>query len=135
MAISQIEVVCEHCGKKFTHRHKCYNRSAAVSYSEWAKENVTICPDCYKEIQRETERRHIEELTRDMPITAELTGTEKQIKWANDIRKKAVSLVADKKPKQAFWDAVNSKTSAEWWINHRNRLDNIYDFAKLLKGD
>lgn len=133
MSISQIEVVCEHCGKTFRHRHKCYNRDAAESYTEWAKENVTICPECYKEIQRETERKRIEELTKNMPVTAELIGTDKQVKWANDIRRKALSFVVDRKPKQAFWDAVNSKTSAVWWIDNRDNLDNIYDFARLLE--
>lgn len=102
MSISQIEAVCEHCGRTFKHRHKCYNRDAAESYTEWAKENVTICPECYKEIQRETECKRIEGLTKDMPVTAELTGTEKQIKWAKDIRAKALSFVVDKSPNKHF---------------------------------
>ena len=57
MAQAKINVICETCGKEFTHTKVCYNRKEADSYEEWAKENITVCPDCYKTLCRKAEEK------------------------------------------------------------------------------
>lgn len=53
MAQAQIRCKCKICSKEFWHKHNCANRSEAERYEEWAAENVTVCPECYKEQQQE----------------------------------------------------------------------------------
>lgn len=48
MAKIMVTVKCEKCGCEFTHIHRCKNRTEADKYEEWAKENITVCPECYK---------------------------------------------------------------------------------------
>jgi len=57
MAQARIDIICETCGKEFTHTKICFNRKEADSYEEWAKENITVCPDCYKEACRKFEEK------------------------------------------------------------------------------
>jgi hypothetical protein len=51
---------------------------------------------------------------------AELTGTEKQIAWANDIRISIICRLGAKKVMgyQMFLDAMNCATEASWWIDN-----------------
>ena len=47
----------------------------------------------------------------------QLTGSDKQIAWATDIRARALRLLpADRS------DKLRPETSARWWIDHRNML-------------
>ena len=48
----------------------------------------------------------------------ELTGSPKQIAWANRIRADFFSYlpVANEKVEEAFTAIINKKTSAKWWI-------------------
>ena len=130
--------MCAQCGEKFNHRKKLYNSAQAQDYTEWAKDNITICPVCWKANQQAEEETRINkivsELTKNIALST-LQGSEKQIAWAEKIRAKALSTVENKKPKQEFWEAVNKKISASWWIDNRDKLDNIYDFCRLLKGE
>lgn len=137
MAVAEVKLVCEKCGESFRYRRKVMNRSAADNLEEWTRENMTVCPDCYRKMEIEAERQRINEIIENMdkPALPELKGTEKQVKWATDIRNKALSLVAKKKPNQAFWDCFCSKTEATWWIDHRNEADSLYSFASLLQNE
>lgn len=53
MAVALVNCKCEVCGKEFTHKHNCTNRSEAERYEEWAVDNITVCPECYRKEQRE----------------------------------------------------------------------------------
>lgn len=48
----------------------------------------------------------------------ELTGSPKQISWANNIREDFFANLptANEKVEEAFTTIVNKKTSAKWWI-------------------
>lgn len=87
MARVKINCKCELCGEKFTHIKTKYNREQADSYEEWAKENITICPDCYK-ANAEAEAKKTASEKAELPV---LTGTEKQIAYAEKLRAKIVS--------------------------------------------
>lgn len=87
MARVKIECTCKVCGEKFTHIKFRNNREQADSYEEWAKENITICPDCYRRNEEEEAKKSASEKA-ELP---ELTGTEKQIAYAEKLRAKIVS--------------------------------------------
>lgn len=82
MARVKIECTCKVCGGKFEHIKFKNNREQADSYEEWAKENITICPDCFRRNKTETE---INKAESKYPLP-ELTGTEKQIAFARKLR-------------------------------------------------
>ena len=94
MAKASIKLVCEKCGREFVHEKICYNRSDANNYEDWASRNITICPDCYKaEMQAAEAKKRAEqsaeaaEEAKKLSLPA-LTGSEKQVAWANTLRHK-----------------------------------------------
>lgn len=46
MALVKIACTCARCGQPFTNVHTCRNSAEASSYEAWARENITICPEC-----------------------------------------------------------------------------------------
>ena len=106
---------------------------------EWY-ENQALCPECYKK-QKEAEReaQHQEALKKTVGLP-ELTGTEKQIKWAVDIRAQALekwekckeaNIPEDPAPEFVKFvedEIFAGKTEAKWWIENReigNRFENF----------
>lgn len=142
MAKIDLELQCEDCGKMFRHTKIVRNRADAESYKEWAQDNITICPQCYSEAMRRKRREELDQKTQEAHSDidgielVDLTGTEKQIKWADDIRARAVALCLKSKPNQKFWDLVNTKTDSKWWIDHRDELQySALQIAKTLKNN
>lgn len=102
---------------------------------EWMAEGV--CPDCYRA------EKHVERQAILQPLgeLAALTGSEKQIAWAEDLREKAVAeymeqgRVSTIKPEYRElalgWLAqvVNKQQAAKWWIDNRSRLYTLLDKA------
>ena len=139
MARVKIELVCKCCGEKFTHIQFCSKREAAYSYEEWAKKNITVCSECYSEnkkaeekAKQEEEKAKQEETQKNLNL-AELSGTEKQIAWAADIRRKAIAIVMNRVTlNEKFINAVNVKTEAKWWIENRNEFSSFNGVLKAL---
>lgn len=138
MAQARIEIICTECGCKFTHRKNCYNRDAATKYEEWAAENITICPECYGKQKRAEERARLDKQTEEAKEASagielpELTGTEKQIAWAKDIRARAVKMFVDAKANDGAWKLFSNRTEAHWWIENREYCDNTKCSVRLL---
>lgn len=93
MAVAKVICTCDTCGKEFEYRRKgLANRAAADSFEEWAKDHINECPDCRaKRKLEEAKAQAVEDakLVENYDITLpELKGSEKQIKWATDIRAK-----------------------------------------------
>ena len=74
--------VCEKCGKEFSRSGFARNRAEADNREDWVKKNPGLCRDCWKAEKSEEE----EEFLRSLPLP-ELTGTEKQIQYAEDLRR------------------------------------------------
>lgn len=55
MPYANIALTCQTCGKEFKHRHQCMKSRDVDSYIDWAKENVTECPECHAQSKRNTE--------------------------------------------------------------------------------
>lgn len=131
MAKASVSIFCTGCNKEFKHEKICYNRDQANAYEDWARVNITLCPACYRELMQENERR-AQEKALDGVELAELTGTEKQTRWATDIRREAVAAAAKHKPNEKFWQAVNAKTDAKWWIDNRFEVETLNGLCKAL---
>lgn len=74
----------------------------------WHEGNV--CPDCYKAQMEKAADKANNGL-------AALTGSEKQIKWATDIRAAYAS--------NENYSVIANETNASWWINNRMDINAI----------
>lgn len=106
---------------------------------DWRLDNVEpykLCYECYHvELQRRREEanREAAEAAKESGLPA-LTGTEKQIAWAETLRMQMIALVEEavytRVKEEQRWDirlleaieAVKAKTDARWWIDHRHSL-------------
>jgi len=128
MAQARIEIICTECGCKFTHRKSCYNRDDATRYEEWARDHITTCPECYSKAMRAKERAKLDAQTAEANKAIEgmefpaLTGTDKQIAWASDIRARAAATCKAAGGNAKFWELFNSRTEAKWWIDNRDYM-------------
>ena len=133
MAQAKAICKCERCGQSFTKMATKYNRQQADEWKAWAEEHCTVCTECWKAEKRAEEKAQNEKAT-EMFVLPELTGSEKQIKWAADIRVKMLADLAAHKLSAKGIENVNArlavKTSAKWWIDHRQ--DSTTTFAKAL---
>lgn len=79
---------CKTCGNEFTATTIKYNRREADKWEEWASEHLTECDNCANErikAEREAEAQKCAELAKEADLP-ELTGSPKQIAWAERIR-------------------------------------------------
>lgn len=128
------EVECRECGKKFD--VQLYGK---IKYREWKVEHgYWLCEDC-KAKKREEAVKIAAEKSQELQLP-ELTGSEKQVKWALQIRLQAIKelkkqIEAQKalerinpegKPereeflmKLGFEDILKNETKASWWIDNR----------------
>ena len=116
---------------------------------EWKIERAfsNMCPDCYKKwLEEEHQRKNKEamEEAKEMDLP-ELTGTEKQIAWANTLRKKFVDTVEDRieslktknapKKTKRYQETLDhillTKTEAKYYIDNRYQLvEDVIDSFK-----
>lgn len=106
------------------------------SKREWRLEHVEPYKLCYECYQKDLQRRR-EEANKEAAETAkenrlpELTGTEKQVPWAETIRQRILAdidalIYAGNKREgrnelaiQEAYQAIRNKTTAHWWIDRR----------------
>lgn len=99
MAIARVTLVCPVCGKEFEAERKCMNRKQADSWEEWAKDSGMVCADCYKAQRYASVAEKAAEMVARFNLP-EITGkSDKQIKYANDLRNKF--LANEVKPENA----------------------------------
>ena len=111
---------------------------------EWRLENVEpskLCSECYQaELTKQRERENAE-AAKDMNLPA-LTGTEKQVAWAETIRQQLLadldsfiyrSTRGEMNPQLlGALEQVKSRAEARWWIDNRG-MDMSYEFRRLLE--
>ena len=116
MSIGRVIKKCTVCGevytieKKFKSSPEAYNWEQSMSGIEGG-----MCKKCYRNKKNAENVAAVEAYN-----LVELTGSEKQIAWANNIRAELVAKALESKPKKKFFDLVNEKTDAKWWIDHRH---------------
>lgn len=88
MAVARVTLVCPVCGKEFEAERKCMNRKQADSWEEWAKDSGMVCSDCYRAQKHASVAEKAAEMVARFNLP-EINGvSEKQIKYANDLRNK-----------------------------------------------
>lgn len=98
-------------------------RESKIKYFE----QYGVCPNCYKAKKQSEETTFVNE--NGLP---ELEGSEKQISWANKIRRDMIGAFESEKPAiregagndfadflDGFTSRYYKKESASWWIGHR----------------
>jgi hypothetical protein len=139
---------------KYTVTRACGHTETVVLFGktkdrEWRLENVEpskLCHECWqKELaeQREKENQEAAEAAREMNLP-QLTGSEKQVAWAETIRQKILANIDtfihqeireerrnDPKLLEAI-EHIKSKTDASWWIDHRT-ADWSWEIKHLLE--
>lgn len=146
---------CCECGKSFTASRILASRDQANNWEEWAVSNIIECDEC-KEKARQAEREEANvkaaESAKEFELP-ELTGSEKQVAWANTIRVgyyTEYSKVVDgytklTKEQQTKCNeeferfnkivdyAFSNKNSASFWIEHRGV--NIRTIVRELESE
>ena len=97
MAIATATCTCATCGKTFEVRAQKQNRRDADAWEIWAVDHLDECTDCYKARRsRERDENHAraaaEAQEMGWPV---LTGSEKQIAWANTLREEIIGKLND----------------------------------------
>jgi hypothetical protein len=102
---------------------KTSERERKISYFE----RSGICSECYR-AQQEAKRAAELSSYNNANLPA-LTGTPKQIDWANKIRMEKYQMFASR-----GFEYISRETSAAWWIDHRNNVeDEIASRARASK--
>lgn len=122
-----------------------------INDREWRLENVEsskLCSECYQidlQRRREEANREAAEAAKDNNLPA-LTGTEKQIPWAETIRQRILAdidalIYAGAKRNgrnelaiQESYQAIRNKTTAHWWIDRRY-LKGEFELEELLSKE
>lgn len=92
MAIGTAHCHCAYCGAEFEVRRDHRNRRTADEWVEYAEHYYDKCPACYRaEKEKERAEKRAEDDAKAAKINASvqfpaLTGTPKQIAWAEKIR-------------------------------------------------
>lgn len=147
MAIAKAECTCKTCGEKFEVRVYKYNSREARSFEAWAVENITECRDCEKKrlaAEHEAENAKAAEASKEAGWPA-LTGTEKQIAWAETCRTNLIGLIEKRYDdddevvqyvKNGIIEILLTKTTASWWIDHRNAdVNELHILAKSIDNE
>jgi hypothetical protein len=147
MAWNIINYTCGH-----NDRIQMYGKNTErESRKAWLEKGV--CPDCYRK-QKEEERKIESEVAAEQAREnglPELAGSEKQIAWAETIRKNALTSTRNKikegyvakdaeeaaliKVSQEAKNQLETEKSAKWWIDNRSNVNTyVYDCVKNAYG-
>ena len=145
MAMANVALTCTECGKKYTVTKKCNSRSEADNYETYMTDKDGLCTECWakeQQAKREADKKELNDKVAEKLEAAgielpELTGSEKQVTWAlqirhnvfTDLTQKGINwtVVANKKydPRmQADIDKLFS-TSAKSWIDAKMNNEKI----------
>lgn len=145
MAKATANCACATCGQAFERIMYGANRNDADRKAEWASGHFTECPEC----EAERVKRERDEANAAAAKNAEeagfpaLSGTEKQIVWANTLREKTLARIReickpDGDPEhQANFErflawVIGTHDAASWWIDNRNM--GAHDIDALVKA-
>ena len=134
MAKATVKIICKECGKEFEATATKYNRREADAWEAWAVEHITTCPECKKAAAQAKAKSRTAQIIGKITAAAgvelvALTGSEKQIAWAEDLRAASIvdfvdtyGLTDEEIGDNAAMLAqtINSEPSAKWWIDNRD---------------
>lgn len=123
---------CKICGTTFEKVAVKRNTREADSWKAWAAQTFDICPACEdKQLAEKTARLAAEAKASGMP---ELTGSPKQIAWAEQIRAGKMKEIGEyleqakvacdaetlKRIEHVLGHIRQNMAKASWWIDNRN---------------
>lgn len=97
MAKAKAKCICATCGKEFTVEATCYNRKDANNFESYAAEQYDECKDCYSSRIKAAAEKRAKALIEKYNLP-EITGvSEKQIAYANNLRRNFLNSCSEKK--------------------------------------
>ena len=159
MAKATANCTCKECGKHFEKVKILRNCAEAESWRKWAEEHIDTCPDCWRDAYRAADRSEIDALRKEYDAPP-MTGSDKQIAWAEQIQLRAVQAMrkfADNALAISRKELVDGKitedvhqeriaqneryirylyieTSASWWIDRRDKSEMDLCRELVLRG-
>lgn len=138
MTIASVTKTCKMCGAKYEIRKKLHGSLEAQRWEKYMEGlEDGLCWRCKKaeeKAKEEAENAAYKEQIAKHDLVP-LTGTPKQIKWGQDIRKELLVMTLKYRvPTDVFWDLVNKREEAAWWINNRHICTSA-ELAKALTED
>jgi hypothetical protein len=143
-----MKFICENCKQEYS--RPAYTSVASKSVKQYWRDKegseFGLCAECYeaqKQADREAANAEAAEKAREMELP-ELTGTEKQVAWANTIRVKMIEeaqkLGEKCNAKPLYYRALDSmiqNPKASWYIDNRDKYigDIISDIAKNIPAE
>lgn len=128
---------------KYTVKHTCgHERTYQIvgAIAERDRKSAWLasqdCPECRRTAEKATAQATANASPFAAIGKADLTGSEKQVAWARDIRNKVIAELPSIIP-DAICAETNqvlaSKTEAKWWIDNRNLT--IKDLIRLVEPE
>lgn len=97
MAKATATCICATCGKEFIVEATCYNRKDANNFESYATEHYDECKDCYLSRIKDAAEKRANALIEKYNLP-EITGvSEKQITYANNLRRNFLNSCSEKK--------------------------------------
>ena len=138
MAKAKAICKCKYCGNEFEIIAYKYNSRDARDFEKWASDHYDECPECReKRIDAEhDEQARISAEAAKAKGWPELTGSEKQVKWATSIREAELGTAAEEFTRRlktrhpesykiamaAIEQLATTKTKASWWIDNKGYI-------------
>lgn len=122
MAKATATCTCKTCGRAFDVTRDVFNARERESAIAYMHEHYTECPECHKARMavKSADKAHDNGW-------AQLTGSDKQIAWAMEIREKMIDSVlhyvrpdAMDTAKAIITEITAKHADARWWIDHRD---------------
>lgn len=109
MARAIAECTCAKCGAKFEKVQFRANRKMADEWKAWAEETLDTCPDCWAKEKQEKDAAKAAEIIERFGLP-EITGkSEKQIKFAADMRNELLAQPETAKKLQLIAECLNDE--------------------------
>ena len=127
MAKARVTAVCPECGAEYTWSVDCNNRRDADAWEARHENEERLCTECWKKArakEREEARREAYDAAKEATAKAgktlaPLTGSDRQVAWAEDVRARTLMEVLKNNPtaNPVLWDILNLETKARFWID------------------
>lgn len=137
MAKAYVTCTCKHCGKTFEKSTVKPNTREATRWEQWAVTYYDECEECYRariKAEREAANAAAAQQAAEQGWP-ELTGTPKQVKWANELRAAYIKRIDEEAQSKGTLERdtyiemkkfiIATFTDAKTWIDTRDNYDSM----------
>ena len=126
MAKARATCTCSVCGKTFEKCTVKTNRREADRWEEWAQQTFTVCPECEQKEHEAKAAELAKQAAEDGMAT--LTGSQKQVVWAEQIRAGKLALI------DAYWAQMLEKYESAKANGKEERVARMEQDMKLFNA-